>query len=65
MTDNVTDFNSLFMQPYKIEETEENQFQIYNEPYEYAQNSIFQSLYERKLSALQKEETEIIQFLLP
>ena len=54
MTDDFTDFNSVFMQPNKIEESEENQFQIYDEPYEYTQNSIFHFLYDKKLSSLQK-----------
>ena len=64
MTDDFTDFNSVFMQPNKIEESEENQFQIYDEPYEYTQNSIFHSLYDKKLSTLQKEETEINQIFI-
>lgn len=59
MTEDATDLNSNFMQPNNLNETEDDIFHYYEEPYEYAQNPVLQSLYERKLSSIQKEETEI------
>ena len=61
--EDTNELNSHFMQiKIKInneDETEENLFHVYEEPYNFNPNSVLQSLYERKLSSIQNEETQI------
>ena len=57
--EDANDLNSHFMQMKNEDDTEPDLFHVYEEPYDFNQNSVLHSLYERKLSPIQNEETKI------
>ena len=57
--EDANDLNSHFMQMKNEDDTEPDLFHVYEEPYDFNQNSVLHSLYERKLSPIQNEETQI------